>query len=119
MSERKPDPSDLTDLEWEIAQPVIPPPKPGGRRREVDMYEVLNAIFYVLKSGFPPKGTVYHYFNTWRKDGTWAAINDQIREQLREELAEKSLPAPRVSNRTYPAANCGEASFGWRKQNAP
>jgi putative transposase len=102
MSERKPYPSDLTDQEWEIAQQVIPPPKPGGRPREVDMREVLNAIFYVLKSGcqwdmlphdFPPKGTVYHYFNTWRKDGTWAALNDQLREQLREELGREATPS--------------------------
>jgi putative transposase len=102
MSERKPYPSDLKDQEWEIAQQVIPPPKPGGRPREGDMREVLNAIFYVLKSGcqwdmlphdFPPKGTVYHYFNTWRKDGTWAALNDQLREQLREELGREATPS--------------------------
>ena len=102
MSERKPYPSDLNDQEWEIVRPMIPPPKPGGRPREMDMREVLNAIFYVLKSGcqwdmlphdFPPKGTVYHYFNTWRKDGTWAAINDQLREQLREELGREATPS--------------------------
>lgn len=102
MSERKPYPSDLNDPEWELVDPLIPPAKSGGRPREVDMREVLNAIFYVLKSGcqwdmlphdFPPKGTVYHYFNTWRKDGTWAAINDRIREQLREELGREATPS--------------------------
>ena len=102
MSERKPYPSDLNDYEWELVEPLVPPAKSGGRPRDADMREVLNAIFYVLKSGcqwemlphdFPPKGTVYHYFNTWRKDGTWAAINAQIREQLREELGREATPS--------------------------
>jgi putative transposase len=102
MSERKPYPSDLNDPEWELVAPLIPPAQSGGRPREVDMREVLNAIFYVLKSGcqwdmlphdFPPKGTVYHYFNTWRKDGTWAALNDRLREQLREELGREATPS--------------------------
>lgn len=102
MSERKSYPSDLTEQEWAIVEPLIPPPKSGGRPREVDMREVLNAIFYVLKSGcqwdmlphdFPPKGTVYHYFNTWRKDGTWRRLNDNLREQLRQKLGRQATPS--------------------------
>jgi putative transposase len=66
------------------------------------MREVINAIRYVLKTGcqwdhlphdFPPKGTVYHYFNTWRKDGTWQRMNDVLREQLRQKLGREATPS--------------------------
>ena len=99
---RKPYPSDLTDKEWAILAPLIPGPKSGGRPRTTDMREVLNAIFYVLKTGcqwdhlphdFPPKGTVYHYFNTWRKDGTWQQMNDRLREQVREKQGRNPTPS--------------------------
>jgi putative transposase len=95
-------PNDLTDDEWEIVRPLIPQAKRGGRPRTVNMREVLNAIIYVLKTGcqwdhlphdFPPKGRVYHYFNTWRKDGTWARMNDALREQLRWQLGRESTPS--------------------------
>jgi putative transposase len=65
------------------------------------MRQVLNAIFYALKSGcqsdilprdFPPKGTVYHYYNTERKDGTWQRINQALREQLRQQLGREATP---------------------------
>jgi putative transposase len=66
------------------------------------MREVLNAIIYLLKTGcqwdhlphdFRPKGTVYHYFNTWRKDGTWARMNDALREQLRQQMGREITPS--------------------------
>lgn len=66
------------------------------------MREIVNAIFYVLKTGcqwrwlphgFPPAGTVYHYYNTWRKDGTWRRINDALRETLREKLGREATPS--------------------------
>ena len=99
---RKAYPSDLTDKEWVILAPLIPGPKRGGRPRTTDIREVLNAIFYVLKTGcqwdhlphdFPPKGTVYHYFNTWRKEGTWQQMNDHLREQLREKQGRNATPS--------------------------
>ena len=99
---RKPYPNDLTDDEWEILKPLMPAPKRGGRPRTANMREVLNAIIYVLKTGcqwnhlphdFPPKGTVYHYFNTWRKDGTWVRMNDALREQLRRQLGREATPS--------------------------
>ncbi len=67
--------SDLVDEEWAILEPLIPPAKRGGRPCTANMREVLNGIFYVLKTecqwemlphDLPPKGTIYHYFNTWR-----------------------------------------------------
>jgi putative transposase len=99
---RKPYPNDLTDQEWALLEPLIPAPKRGGRPRSANMREVLNAIIYVLKTGcqwdhlphdFPAKGTVYHYFNTWRKDGTWARMNDRLREQLRRQLGREATPS--------------------------
>ena len=90
--ERKPYPSDIGDIEWKIAEPLIPPSKSGGRPREVNIREVLNAIFYILRAGcawrllphdFPPWQTVYYYFAQWRKDGIFEQINDALRKQLR------------------------------------
>ena len=94
--------SDLSDEEWEKMRPYVPPAKRGGRPQKTDMREVLNAIFYVVKSGcqwgmlphdFPPKGTVYHYFNTWRKDVTWEVMNRQLREQLRQHVGREATPS--------------------------
>lgn len=88
---RKTYPSDLNDKEWAQLEPLIPEAKTGGRKRTTNLREVLNAIFYVLKTGcqwdmlphdFPPKGTVYHYFNQWSKDGTLERINAKLRVQV-------------------------------------
>jgi putative transposase len=97
--------SDLTDQEWERIKPYIPPPKRGGRPGKANMREVLNAIFYVVKTGcqwgmlphdFPAKGTVYHYFNTWRKDGTWETMNHQVREELRQQMGREATPSAAI-----------------------
>ena len=77
-------PSDLSDQEWEILAPLIPPAKLGGRRRKWPMRKMLKAIFYLLRSGcqwrmlpreFPPWSTVHHYFRLWRLDATWEKLN--------------------------------------------
>jgi len=94
--------SDLSDKEWEQIKAHIRPAKRGGRPQSTNMREVLNAIFYVVKTGcqwamlphdFPAKGTVYHYFNTWRKDGTWEVMNRQLREQLRQQMGREATPS--------------------------
>lgn len=94
-------PSDLSDSEWKILEPLIPPAKAGGRPREQDMREILNAIFYLLRAGctwnmlpkdFPPKSTVFYYFNKWRKDATWKKINDALREDYRVAQGRKHQP---------------------------
>src|SRR5262245_10688300 len=91
MSQRYP--TDLTDTEWLVLTPLIPAAKPGGRPRTTDMREVVNAIFYSLRSGcqwrmlpkeFPPHQTVYHYFRTWRRTGVWERMDDTLRGDLRE-----------------------------------
>jgi putative transposase len=99
---RKPYPNDLTDQEWAILEPLIPAAKQGGRPRTVNMREVLNALkigcqWDHLPHDFPPKGTVYHSFNTGRKDGTWERMNDTLREPLRQELGRKPHPVPGAS----------------------
>jgi len=94
--------SDLSDKEWEQIKAHIRPAKRGGRPQSTNMREVLNAIFYVVKTGcqwamlphdFPAKGTVYHYVNTWRKDGTWEVMNRQLREQLRQQMGREATPS--------------------------
>jgi len=103
--DRKTYPSDLKDDEWALLEPLVPPAKTGGRKRTANMREVLNAIYYVLKSGcqwdmlphdLPPKGTVYHYYNTWRKDGTWQRMNQALREELRQELGREATPSAAI-----------------------
>jgi putative transposase len=105
MKTRKGYASDLTDAEWALIAPLIPPSKWGGRPRSVDMRQVLNAIFYVLKTGcqwamiphdLPPKGTVYHYFNTWRKAGVWEQMNRALREQMRQQLGRERTPSAAI-----------------------
>jgi putative transposase len=85
-------PSDLSDREWEIFAPLIPPAKSGGRPRKWPRRKILNAVFYLLRSGcqwrmlpreFPPWSTVHHYFRLWRIDGTREKINATLRERIR------------------------------------
>ncbi len=84
--------TDLTNPEWAVLQPQIPPALPGGRPRTQNMREILNAIFYILRGGcswrllphdFPPWQTVYDYFRRWCRTGTWEAIHSAMREQVR------------------------------------
>jgi putative transposase len=95
-------PSDLTDAQWLIVQPLLPPPLPGGRHRTTDVREVLNAIFYLVKNGcgwralphdFPPEGTVRDYFHRWRRNGTWERINDALRQQVRRQAGRNEEPS--------------------------
>ena len=82
---RKSYPSDLTDEQWSLLEPLLPPPREGLRRpREVDLREVINAILYLNRTGcqwdmlphdLPPKSTTYSYFTQWRDDGTWQRIS--------------------------------------------
>jgi putative transposase len=87
-------PSDLTDEEWDSIKELIPDAKPGGRRRELCMRQVLNAIFYVTKGGiqwrmlpreYPKWKSVYHYFRQWRLSGVWVRIHDHLRAKVREQ----------------------------------
>jgi putative transposase len=99
---RKPYKTDLTDEQWKIVKPVIPPAKPGGRPREVDMREVLNTLLYQARTGCQwellphdllPKSTVYEYFAQWRDDGTWQRITDALRRRVRTAAGREPTPS--------------------------
>ena len=98
-------PTDLTDLQWNVIEPMIPPPKFGGRPRQTDTREVINAIFYLLRSGcawrllphdFPPWGTVYTYFRQWKTDGTFKKIHDTLHQKLRKQDGRESEPSAAI-----------------------
>jgi putative transposase len=100
--ERMPYPSDVTDGQWRLIVPLIPPPKPGGRPRSNDMREVLNAILYLSRTGcswrqlphdFPPWGTVHFYYRCFRLNGTWRLIHDRLRERVRRNDGRKPTPS--------------------------
>jgi putative transposase len=88
----KPYPSDLTDDQWQLIEPLLPAAQPGGRPRKTSLRAVLNAIFYLnresctwraLPHDFPPWRTVYEFFAAWKRDGTWERLNDALRRQVR------------------------------------
>ena len=98
-------PSDLTDEQWALIAPFVPPPKPGGRPRTVDMREVIDAIFYQNRSGcqwrmlpaeFGPWSTVHHYYRQWRLDGTWARMHDALRERVRLKVGKQATPSAAI-----------------------
>lgn len=99
---RKAYPTDLTDEQWAILNPLIPPAKPGGRKREVDMREVVNTILYLNRAGCQwdmlphdllAKSTVYDYFAAWRDDGTWQRLMDALRVRVRIEAGREATPS--------------------------
>lgn len=94
--------TDLSDVEWGLIEPHLPVPEAPGRPRLHPLREILNAVFYILRSGcawrllphdFPPWKTVYHYFRIWRLDGTWERINAAIRQRLRVHLRRDPQPS--------------------------
>ncbi len=92
QNKRKSYQTDLSDKEWQKVEPYIPKPKTKrGRKREHPLRELINAIFYVVRSGcawrllphdFPPWKTVYHYFRLWRLEGIWERMNAALRTEL-------------------------------------
>lgn len=100
--ERNPYPSDVTDEQWAILRPLIPPARPGGRPRAVDLRQIVSAIFYLTRSGcswrmlprdFSPWKTVYNYFEAWKLDGTWKNLVASLREAVREREGHKPTPS--------------------------
>jgi putative transposase len=97
--------TDLSDAEWSYIEPHIPTPKAPGRPRVHPLREILDAIFYIVRSGgawrllphdFPPWKTVYHYFRTWRIDGTWERMHAALRERLRARMDRDPQPSARI-----------------------
>jgi putative transposase len=98
-------PTDLSDAEWRVLEPLIPPAKPGGRPRSVETREIVNALRYQLRAGgawrllpheFPPWPTVYAYFRRWQADGTWERMASALRRDLRVALGRRAEPSAAI-----------------------
>jgi transposase len=98
-------PSDLTDDEWELVKPLIPPAKRGGNRRHVDEREIVNTLMYILSTGcqwralpkdLPPRSTVYDYFDLWSWDGTLDRIHHALYVQCREQAGREASPTAAI-----------------------
>ena len=94
-------PTNLTDAQWSLLEPLLPVAKPGGRPRTVNLREVVNGINYLSRSGcawrllphdLPPWGTVHWYYRQWRRDGTWQRLHDTLRRQVREQAGREATP---------------------------
>jgi transposase len=98
-------PSDLTDDEWALVAPQIPPAKPGGNKRTVDLREVMNGVMYVLSTGcqwralpkdLPPKSTVHDYLILWSCDGTLDRIHYALYVACREQAEREASPTAAI-----------------------
>src|SRR6202045_1235777 len=98
-------PSDLTDDEWRLVEPLIPPGKTGGGKRTVIMREVVNGLMYILSTGcqwraipkdLPPKSSVHDYFDLWTYDGTLERIHHALYQQCREQAQRKASPTAAI-----------------------
>ncbi len=113
------DPSDMTDAEWALIAPLIPPEKRHGRHREVNVRDVVNGIFYLLSTGcqwralpkdFPPRSTVHEYFKLWDWDGTLERIHFALFVQVRERAGNEASPiAAIIDSQSVKSAERGGA----------
>ena len=99
---RKRYPTDLTDRQWQIIKLLIPSAKPGGRPRKQNMRSIVNAVFYVVRTGcqwrmlphdYPKWKTVYDYFRNWKQQGVWEKIHDVLRRKVRKKAGRKATPS--------------------------
>ena len=102
---RRPYPSDLSNAEWQILEPLLPLEKPGGRHRGYALREIINAIEYLIRCGgawrslphdLPHWQSVYHYFRLWKQDGTWLRIHDHLHEEVRKQMGRDAQPSAAV-----------------------
>jgi putative transposase len=102
---RRPYPSDLSDAQWAAVAPHVPAPKPGGRPVKHDRRSLVDAIFYVLRTGcqwralpheYPPWSTVYWWFRRWRLDGTWEGIVAALRARVRVRAGRDAEPSAAI-----------------------
>jgi putative transposase len=110
-------PSDLTDEQWAIVKPFIPV-YPGGRPRKTAMRDVVDAIFYLVRTGcqwrflpkdFPPKSTVWGYFDEWRHNGTLERIHDVLRDRVRREETSRPRHTASIDSQSVDTSSGGEA----------
>lgn len=102
---QEPYPSDLTDAQWAQLEPLLPPPATRGRKRSVDLREIMNALFYLDKTGcqwralprdFPKWHTVESYYRRWRRCGVWQRVHDRCRDEVRLHLGRDVSPSAAI-----------------------
>jgi transposase len=113
-------PSDLTDEEWALVEPMIPPAKGGGGKRTVVMREVVNGVMYILSTGcqwralpkdLPPRSTVHGYFDLWNWDGTLERIHHALYVKCREKAGRDASPtAAIIDSQSVKSAEKGGAA---------
>jgi transposase len=131
-SSRKAYPSDLSDAQWEILEPLLPLPDPEGRPLEHARREIVNALLYVLRTGcawrqlphdLPPWQTVYWYLQRWQKDGTWQRLLHVLRRRARQQVGRDPEPSAAIidtqSIRTSPVRGSERGYDGWKKNLGP
>src|SRR5260221_6744967 len=98
-------PSDLSNREWALLEPLLPGAEPGGRPRSVNLRVILNGVFYLLRTGcawryvpreYGPWSTVYHYFYSWRRTGAWESIHHVLRERVRRAAGREPTPSAAI-----------------------
>jgi transposase len=114
-------PSDLTDQEWKLVEPLIPPAKRGGDKRTVNLREVVNGLMYVLSTGcqwraipkdLPPRSTVHGYFDLWDWDGTLDRIHHELYVRCREAVGREASPtAAVIDSQSVKSAEKGGAAI--------
>ena len=105
MIRRRSYPSDLSDSEWKILEPLLPTEKSGGRHRGYALREIVNAIEYLIRCGgawrslphdLPHWQSVYHYFRLWKRDGTWLRVHDYLHEEVRKQMGRDPQPSAAI-----------------------
>jgi transposase len=114
---RKPYVTDLTDEPWAVSEALLPPARPGGRPRDVDMREVINTLLYLYRTGCQwdllpqdllPKRRAYEYFAQWRRDGAWQPMLDALRAAVRTQQAPSREPTPSAASSASQAVKTTE-----------
>lgn len=98
-------PSDLTNEQWKLIEPLLPPVKPGGRPRTTELREVTNGIMYLVRTGcswrmlphdFPPWPTVHDYYWKYRRDGIWDQIHESLHKRVRVQAGRQASPSAAI-----------------------
>lgn len=102
---RRPYPSDLSNAEWQILEPLLPTEKPGGRHQGYALREIINALQYLIRGGgawrslphdLPHWQSVYHYFRSWKRDGTWLKVHDHLHAEVRQQMGRDVQPSAAI-----------------------